>query len=234
MEIIHDLQQPGLLGRVFLAFQLQNLKNSQLKNIPDFLDGLSIDLPLKILHSLLRVALIQQNKRVPLGRQIRLLCEQFLNLVIDFSDDVRAEMHVDVVEADDCIPAYVGGFMGEVGCDCVGEGLDDAFVHDAGDKAKGAAPEVFVVADEVVSQRIAGEEDLLLERLVCWRLGFLDDLPVQQHDLAKLVTFVLVGDDVGDDMHDDGRIALIGRQALDQLLHSRHLVLKIGAGDSGL
>lgn len=43
-------------------------------------------------------------------------------------------MHVDVVEADDCVPADVCALVCEVAGDCVREGLDNPHVHDAGDQ----------------------------------------------------------------------------------------------------
>lgn len=85
------------------------------------------------------------------------------------------------------------------------------------------------MADEVATERVACQEDLLLEGLVGGRLRFLDDFPIEQHDLSEGVRLVLDGDDVGDDVHDDGREGLVGNDALDQIFHGSHLFIE-GAG----
>ena len=45
---------------------------------------------------------------------------------------------------------------------------------------------------------------------------------------------MLYRDDVGDDVHDEGRKALVGGHALHQLLHRRRLLLQRPAGYSRL
>jgi hypothetical protein len=43
------------------------------------------------------------------------------------------------------------------------------------------------MAEQIITQGVARQKDLLLEVLVVGRLAFLDHLPIEQHDLAQLL-----------------------------------------------
>lgn len=105
-------------------------------------------------------------------------------------------------------------------------------MHDAGDQSESASAEVLVESDEVGSEGVAGEEDFLLEGFVGGGLGLLDDFPVEQHDFAEGVGLVLDGDDVGDDVHDDGGVGVVGDHALDQVFDCGYLLVEGACGDA--
>ena len=108
--------------------------------------------------------------------------------------------------------------MRQVVCYGSRQGLNYSLVHDPGDQPKGPASQVLVVADEVIAEGVAGQEDLFLEGLVSGGFGLFDDLPVEEHDFSELIGFVLLGDDVGYDVHDGGGVCLVVGHGLDQFL----------------
>ena len=134
-------------------------------------------------------------------------------------------MHENVVKTNNSVSADIGGSVCQIFSNCGGEGFNHTFVHDARNQSQSSSSDVLVVADEIVSERIAGEKNLLFEGLVGGRLGLLDYFPVEKHGFSELVAFMLDGDDVGDDVHDNGRVCLIVGHASYQVSHGLGFLL---------
>jgi hypothetical protein len=151
-----NLQESLLLTRVLLALLFENLEDGELKDVSDFVNRLALDLLLEVLHRFVRVRFVEEKESVAFGRKVSFCLEKSLNFIVDLPDDVGSEVHMDVVEADNCIPADIGRRVGQVVGDSSSQGLDHAFMHDPRHQTKSPSPDVLVMPNEVVSEGVAG------------------------------------------------------------------------------
>ena len=89
------------------------------------------------------------------------------------------------------------------------------------------------MTEQITSEGITGQEHLILQCWIVDRLAFLNDFPVQQHDLAELGVFAEIGGDVGDHVHDERGVGFIVDEALDEILDGFEFFVDGGVGDAG-
>ena len=113
--------------------------------------------------------------------------------------------------------------MCQVFSDSCSQWFNNSFVHYARNQPQSSPPNVLVVPDQIISERIASQKDLFFERFICGRLRFFDDFPIEKHGLSELIAFVLLRDDVCDNMHDYWWVSLIICYAAHQIFNSMGL-----------
>lgn len=117
--------------------------------------------------------------------------------------------------------------MGKVFDDVVREGMYDALMHHPADQPQRPRSEVLVGVQQILLQRVACQQQLVLEGIIRGRLVALYDLPVQQHDLPEFVALMYDRYDGGDDVHDQPRIRFVVDDAPHQRFEAGRLFLQV-------